>query len=83
MQPRQTDAVDQFVAGEVDGYTSRGLLETESLMSMNRNEESSLPGIRRRLSEGSEWGEGGRGRKGEGASERARETEGGRAKASD
>ena len=45
MQPRQTDTVNQFHAREADGYKAKGFTETESFMSMNRNEESTLPGI--------------------------------------
>ena len=38
VQPRQTDAVDQIAAREADGCKAegRGLLESESFMSMNR-----------------------------------------------
>ena len=48
MQPRQTDAVDQFVASEADGDKAEASRYRESrFLSMNRNasEESSLPGI--------------------------------------
>ena len=40
VQPRQTDAVDQFVAREANGYKA----ETESFISMNYSEEASLCG---------------------------------------
>ena len=43
--PGQTDAVDQFVAREANGYKAEGFSRQRVLISMNRNEESSLPGI--------------------------------------
>ena len=46
VQPRQSDAVDQFVAREANGYKAEGFSrDSESFISMNRNKESSLPGI--------------------------------------
>ena len=45
MQPRQTDAVDQFVAREANGYKADGFSRQRVFISMNRNQESSLPGV--------------------------------------
>ena len=45
MQPRQTDAVDQFVAREANGYKAEGFSRQRVFISMNRSEESNLPGI--------------------------------------
>ena len=45
MQPRQTDAVDQFVAREANGYKAEGFSRQRVIISMNRNEESKLPVI--------------------------------------
>ena len=43
VQPRQTDAVDQFVAREANGYKAEGF-SRQSFMSMNHSEEASLSG---------------------------------------
>ena len=45
VQPGQTDAVDQFVGREETGYKAEGFSRQRVFISMNRNEESSLPGI--------------------------------------
>ena len=44
VQPRQTDAVDQYVAREANGYKAEGISRQRVVISMNRNEEWSLPG---------------------------------------
>ena len=43
-QPRQTDAVDQFVAREANGYKAEGFSRQRVFMSMNHSEEASLSG---------------------------------------
>ena len=45
MQPRQTDAVDQFVTREANGCNAEGFSRQRDFISMNRSEESSLPGL--------------------------------------
>ena len=45
VQPRQADAVDQFVAREANGYKADGFSRQRVFISMNRSEESSLHGI--------------------------------------
>ena len=47
VQPRQTDAVDQSVPREANGYKAEGFSRQPERVSisMNRNEESSLLGI--------------------------------------
>ena len=42
VQPRQTDAVDQFVAREANGYKAEGFSRQRVFISMNRNEERQL-----------------------------------------
>ena len=46
MQPRQNDAVDQFVAREANGYRAEGFSRqrVSSFISMNHREEASLSG---------------------------------------
>ena len=45
MQPRQTDAVDKFVAREANGYKAEVFSRQRDFILMNRNQESSLPGV--------------------------------------
>ena len=47
MQPRQTEAVDQLVAREANGYKAEGFSGSRQrvFMSMNHSEEASLSGI--------------------------------------
>ena len=45
MQPRQTNAVDQFVAREANGYKAEGFSRDRVFISIKSNQESSLPGV--------------------------------------
>ena len=47
VQPGQTDAVDPFVAREANGYKAEGFSRQRVFISMNHNEEWSLPCITR------------------------------------